>query len=188
MDIAYVSELDPTWTDETLSAVLHPEMGTYALPAAQMACMADAVVGKLEWCAGCQGSLFPLMGYVGHHASPLQASSLLVHRLLTRMHRVGSILDYPEGEFCTPRYNPFPRKSNYKLQLIHPVVERQSSHALGKSDIFWGFGKSRGLDYSYIVWMKRQCCLDSVKFMPVLPSSAALDALKIVPVIPKGIL
>ncbi|MGT5584984.1 conjugal transfer pilus assembly protein TraU, partial [Escherichia coli] len=42
LDIAYLSEIDPTWTDSSLTTILNPEAVIFANPIAQGACAADA--------------------------------------------------------------------------------------------------------------------------------------------------
>ncbi len=44
MDIAYLSEIDPTWVDSSLTTILNPEAILFANPIAQGACAADALV------------------------------------------------------------------------------------------------------------------------------------------------
>src|SRR3546814_16225818 len=63
-DIAYVTEIDPLWQDDTLTALINPEVALFANPLAQTACAADcgAATGKLPlappfWCAGCPGQM-----------------------------------------------------------------------------------------------------------------------------------
>ncbi|MFP1526985.1 TraU family protein [Escherichia coli] len=43
LDIAYLSEIDPTWTDSSLTTILNPEAVIFANPIAQGACAADAM-------------------------------------------------------------------------------------------------------------------------------------------------
>ncbi|WP_250188996.1 conjugal transfer pilus assembly protein TraU [Escherichia coli] len=59
LDIAYLSEIDPTWTDSSLTTILNPEAVIFANPIAQGACAADAIASAfnmpldvLFWCAG----------------------------------------------------------------------------------------------------------------------------------------
>ncbi|CAD5460611.1 hypothetical protein QREC_QR466_04634 (plasmid) [Escherichia coli] len=87
LDIAYLSEIDPTWTDSSLTTILNPEAVIFANPIAQGACAADAIASAfnmpldvLFWCAGSQGSMYPFNGWVSNESSPLQ-SSLLVSEL-----------------------------------------------------------------------------------------------------------
>ncbi|MYA97772.1 MAG: conjugal transfer protein, partial [Nitrospinae bacterium] len=69
LDIAWVSELDPAWRDDELSFLLNPEAALFADLPAQAACAADCAAASaglpldpLYWCAGCQGSMYPLTG------------------------------------------------------------------------------------------------------------------------------
>src|SRR3546814_1441818 len=73
VDIAYVTEIDPLWQDDTLTALINPEVALFANPLAQTACAADcgAATGKLPldplfWCAGC-------LGRSEEHTSELQS-------------------------------------------------------------------------------------------------------------------
>jgi hypothetical protein len=57
MDIAYLSEIDPTWVDSSLTTILNPEAILFANPIAQGACAADALASAfhmpldmLFWC------------------------------------------------------------------------------------------------------------------------------------------
>ncbi|MGK5593737.1 MAG: TraU family protein [Parachlamydiaceae bacterium] len=182
LDVAYMSEYDPSWNDSTLSLILEPEGALFSSPLAQLSCTADCtmasfnkVENSLFWCAGCQGSLYPFQGTVEHHVSPLQASSLLVHRVIAKLHRCGFIKGYHESEFCSPSYMPIIKKSLYKTQLVHPIPQTKGPcQPLGKSDVLWGFGKNDpfgGREFVYLVWVKKQCCLDAVKPL-VLPTVA----------------
>ena len=69
LDIAWVSELDPTWNDEELALLVNPEAVLFADLPAQAACAADCAAAstglprdELFWCAGCQGGMYPLTG------------------------------------------------------------------------------------------------------------------------------
>lgn len=180
-DIAYMSELDPLWGDDKWSAVLHPESLVFANPIAQAACIADCAsssfnmpLDKLFWCAGCQGSLYPFIGHIAHHVGPLQASSLLVHRLLAKLHAMGILWGYTPDNFCEKKPMIRLDKRLYKTQLIYPVAQTKGPcNPLGKSDLFWGANKSYpygGEDFIFLIWTKKQCCLD--------PAKIAIDSLK----------
>ncbi len=88
LDIAYLSEIDPTWTDSSLTTILNPEAVIFANPIAQGACAADAIasafnmpIDALFWCAGSQGSMYPFNGWVSNESSPLQSSLLVSERM-----------------------------------------------------------------------------------------------------------
>jgi len=174
LDLAYMSELDPQWNDDNLALILSPEAAFFSQPVAQVACAADCLAtsankasDRLFWCAGCQGSLYPFTGTVAHHTSPLQASSLLLHRVIAKLHREHVIKGFDDDNFCEARYMPIIKRSIYKTQIAYPVPQTKGvCHPLGKSDLLWGAGKSYpsgGEDFVYVIWTKKQCCLDAVK-------------------------
>jgi conjugal transfer pilus assembly protein TraU len=174
LDMVYMTEFDPLWNDDQLSAILNPEAGLFSNPLAQLACIADCTESTLSkpddslfWCAGCEGSLYPFTGTVAHHVGGLQASSLLVHRVIAKLHRTGFIKGFEKDDFCEPRLMPIIKKSLYKTQLVYPIPQTKGPcNPLGKSDMTWGTGKSfpyGGEDFVYLIWVKKQCCLDATK-------------------------
>ena len=174
IDIAYLSEFDPFWNDGEWSSVLNPEIFLFANPLAQTACMADCTTSSLNhpndkffWCGGCAGSLYPLIGHVAHHVGAIQASHLLVNRLLAKLHTLGMMTGFAEENFCQKKPIPRLKKTIYKTQLVKPIANTQGPcNALGKSDVVWGASKSYpygGEDFSYLIWGKKHCCLDAVE-------------------------
>ena len=174
LEMGYMTELDPLWNDDQLSIILNPEAGLFGNPLAQTACIADCVASSLGkpqdalfWCAGCQGSLYPFTGTVAAHVGAVQASSLLVHRMLAKLHRSFMLKGYENNEFCEAKFLPIIKKSLYKTQLVYPIPQTKGQcHPLGKTDVIWGSRKSYpqgGEDFVYLVWVKKQCCLDAVR-------------------------
>ncbi len=173
LDVLYLSELDPCWNDDEYSLLFNAESALFANPMAQLACIADCAASsykkpldKLFWCAGCEGSLYPFTGTVAHHVGGIQASSLLLQRTIAKMHRMCLQKGYDEDEFCMAKTMPIIKKSLYKTQLVQPIPQTKGEcHPLGKSDLLWGANKSYpigGEDFVYLIWTKRQCCLDAV--------------------------
>jgi conjugal transfer pilus assembly protein TraU len=174
LDMAYMSELDPLWSDDQWALLVNAEAGFFANPAAQLSCLADCAAASMSkpldelfWCAGCEGSLYPFTGTVAHHTGAVQASSLLVQRLIAKLHRMLAIKGYDKNEFCEAQFMPLIKKSLYKTQMIYPVPQTVGTcPALGASDVLWGTGKSfplQGEDFVYLIWTKKHCCLDAVK-------------------------
>jgi len=180
LDVGYMSEFDPLWADESLMNIFNPEAALFANPLAQLACVGDCAQASLNkpndslfWCAGCEGSLYPFVGHVAHHRGALQASSLLLQRCLAKLHRMGVVRGYNETDFCEARILPVIKKSLYKTQIVRPIPQTSGPcQALGKSDQLWGVGKTYPFggedDFVYLIWIKKQCCLDAVQ--PVLLS------------------
>ena len=180
LTVGYLSEFDLSWNDDQWSSVFHPEAHLFNNALTQSACVADCFAStffqprdELFWCAGCEGSLFPYMGYVSNHVGGVQASSLIMQRILSMLHKTGVLKVFKEDEFCEPSLMPLIKKSLYKTQLIHPIPQTKGKcHFLGKSDLLWGSNKSfpyKGEDFVYLIWTKKQCCLDLKK-----PAAATL--------------
>ena len=73
-DLAYFTELDPLWADSEATFLINPEVALFSNPVTQAVCALDCATAtagfpltELFWCAGCQGSMFPLNGYVQSH-------------------------------------------------------------------------------------------------------------------------
>lgn len=174
LDMLYMTELDPMWNNDQLSILINAEAALFGNPLAQLACIADCTaasfykpIDKLFWCAGCSGSLYPFTGNVGHHTGGIQASTLLVHRMIAKLHRGGLVKGYDDNDFCQAKYMPIIKKSLYKTQLAYPIPQTIGGcHPLGETTVISGAGRSFpvfGEDFVYIVWTKKQCCLDCVK-------------------------
>jgi len=84
-DVAYLTELDPTWRDSEMSFVLNPEATLFGHATTASSCAADALASsfnnqpqdKLFWCAGAHGPFYPLTGHVNAPLSPVQTALLL---------------------------------------------------------------------------------------------------------------
>ena len=129
LDIAWISELDPTWNDEELSFLLHPEAVLFTGLPAQAACAADCAAASaglpldgLFWCAGCQGGMYPLTGTVSAHVGGVQASLLAAERMVFRLHRLGLALGTSgAAALCSPYPMPIIKKTQYRWQMSQPV-------------------------------------------------------------------
>ena len=93
-DLAYLTEVDPLWKDDELTVIINPDAILFANPLAIAACAADCVAASvgfglapLFWCAGCQGGLYPMDGYLPTHIGGVQSSMLITQRLTSKMHR-----------------------------------------------------------------------------------------------------
>src|SRR3546814_20440371 len=85
-DIAYMTEVDPLWQDDSLAELINPEAIIFANPLAKAACAGDCFAGTLNlplaqlfWCAGCQVGMYPLNGNIP--ASIVLFQFLAVRRL-----------------------------------------------------------------------------------------------------------
>ena len=171
-DVAYITEFDPMWNDDETAFVLNPEAAIFGAPIAQAACAADSIAATagfpldaMFWCAGCQGSMYPFSGHVGDHVGGVQASLLLVSRMLAKLHREGLAQGTAGSSgLCQPYLMPIIVKSQYKQQMLYPSSTTGSGGCkpLGRTDAIWGAGKEKpyaGEDFGYLIWRKRNCCL-----------------------------
>lgn len=174
LDIAYLTELDPTWHDDDLAFILNPEAILFANPIAQAACAADSVASslhgpldKLFWCAGSQGSMYPLAGEVQAHVGGVQASLLLAERMAYKMHREYLSVDSVGKNapaICSIVRSPFLPKSRYRYQMVNPIptTGRGGCYPLGATTTTWESTHAypvKGEDFGYLIWRKRNCCL-----------------------------
>ncbi|MEQ1526436.1 MAG: TraU family protein [Gallionella sp.] len=177
-DLTYLTEFDPLWNDDEMTTILNPDSFLFGNLISQLACGADCVASTigfgsntLFWCAGCQGSMYPLNGHVAAHVGGVQASGLIVSRLIAKMHREG-LMSAASGDKGLCGYYPqfLMDKTNYKYQMHFPVAQDKINgkccQPLGRSEILWGANKEfpntpisdGGEDFSYMIFRKRTCC------------------------------
>lgn len=175
LDLAYLSELDPTWDDDRLAMLLAPETALVGNLAGVASCAADCVAtttgwpqNELWWCAGCTGMLVPPSGNVSAHVSGRQTSALLAARLTARMHRVGATL-YTHGSkgVCAGFIAPYLNKEVYKMAMLSPRGQGKRRgrccEPFGASPELWASGSEwpvTGEDFAYLLFRKRDCCLN----------------------------
>jgi len=172
--LGYMSEFDPFWFDDSWNMILHPDSVLFGTTLAHAACVPDAIFStlhkptdKLPWCSGSQGSLYPMNGFVNHVRGPVQASSLMVHRLLGKLHRWGWAKTFEEGNYCEKTYSMYPRKTAYKIQVALPIKQTtKKCPPLGANEYDWGFMKTypgKGESFAYVIWERSHCCVDPYK-------------------------
>lgn len=169
LDLMYLSEVDPTWTNDELAFFTNPEAAAVANPAAVLACVADAIsstaghpIKQMFWCAGSWGAIYPLSGTVLGGFRSLQESSLLKVKALTALHRRGLALKTMGHEaMCGGTIHPTLPKTQYKFTAFHPVPETKTAHVVGQSTMGWGAGRTIpavGEDLVYTIWRWNDCC------------------------------
>jgi conjugal transfer pilus assembly protein TraU len=173
-DMAYLTEIDPLWADSEATFVLNPDAGLFTSIAASAACAADCVQSSISfgnellwWCAGCQGRLFPLSGWVTEHIGGIQAAALLTQRFTAKLHREGlQWAAYGAEGQCGHYIQPLMDKRAYKYHLVYPVrstekFDGRCCYPYGRTTMFWQGGKEfpiGGEDFVIQVWRKRDCC------------------------------
>lgn len=166
-DMAYITEVDPLWNNDTLSAIINPEALLFGNPIANLACMADAVssavfqpLDPLFWCKGSWGNAYPLTGQTGADGY-IEASASVAASLIYKLHRQ-LILWGSWGQAGLCGYYPAPiwRKSAYRLQIVTPIPSPYAT-TIGTTGMLWSFGKNPpfiGDNFSYLLFKKRECC------------------------------
>jgi len=174
-NIAYFSELDPTWNNDEWAFLSNPESVLFANHAAIAACATDAItisagglpIDSLFWCAGAQGSLYPLTGHVATHIGGVQASSLLTARINFKLHRRSKVFDSigrNSPALCLTYSSPLLPKSRYRQQMTYPIAATKHPFAakpVGHTTTTWEMGREfpyKGEDFGYLIWRKRNCC------------------------------
>lgn len=181
LDLVYFTELDPLWGDSEMSFILNPDAVLFANPLAQAACSADCVaatagfpLNTLYWCAGCQGPMYPLNGWVDAHVGGVQASTLITERLTNKMHREGLIWA-AHGSQGMCGYYPIPLmdKRAYKTQMTYPIPNTKKElgrccSPFGRTTVVSGAGKEfpyKGEDFAYMLFRKRDCCMGGSQYI-----------------------
>jgi len=164
LDVAYMTEFDPLWQDDSMSAILNPEAILFGNPAVQLACIADSVsaaaglsLSPLFWCMGSWGSSYPLTGHI-EEDEYLTANAGIAARMLYKMAREMLVCDtniYMCG--CVP--TPIWVKHNYKFQEALPVKD-SAAHPIGRTDLIWGSLKDypKDTDFVWMIYRRRNCC------------------------------
>ncbi len=174
-DVAYMTELDPLWNADELSFILNPEAVLFGNLIAQAACAADCTAATsgfpldpLFWCGGCQGSLYPFTGNNAAHNGGVQASLLMVQRMMAKLHRellLWGTSGTTNAEICDKYPLPVIKKTQYKTQMTYPIPTTRGPMAcnpLGRTEVIWGSGREfpyKGEDFGYLIWRKRNCCI-----------------------------
>lgn len=174
-DIAYLTEIDPLWKDDEMTSIINPDVYLFGNLVAQAACALDCVATSVGfgnnlmiWCAGCQGSMYPLTGNISAHIGGVQASVLMTERMTAKLHREMVLWSgYGREGLC----GYFPEiqmdKTNYKYHMLYPIPADDTSkngkccQPFGRSTTFFEMGKEfpyKGEDFTYQIIRKRDCC------------------------------
>jgi len=172
-DIAYMTEVDPLWQDDTLTALINPEAGIFANPHAQAACAGDRPappapppLDTLFGGAGSRGPMSPPTGNFPASIGHVQSSRLALSRFAYKMHREGLAWGtMGSAGLCHKYLMPILRKQQYRFQMVNPIPTvsgRFACSAIGASTMPPDAGRAYpagGEDMGYLVWRKRNCCV-----------------------------
>lgn len=174
IDVAYISALDPTHNDEELAGILAPYAFPFGGSAALGACAADCVTAtagfprsELFWCAGCNGTLYPLTGTANAHISLEQVGRLHAQRILAKFHAAGTQwATFGNDAMCGYYPKIIMDKRAYKLSRLYyrpqtTKINGKCCDPLGRTTIHNSPGAEVpivGEDIGYLLFRKRDCC------------------------------
>ena len=170
LDIAYFSELDPSWNNSLVAYFLNPEALLFANPAARLACVADSAsatatnwgIDQLFWCAGAWGNIYPFTGH-SENSVYVRGNVLNMARLLYREARLAVSWDTALDE-CGAVITPIWIKSHHKFHQLRPV--RGPILTIGQPTILWssaknppgGTDKGSADNFSWLIFKLVNCC------------------------------
>ena len=156
IDIAFMSELDPSWNNDSLALWVGPEAKIFSQPWAVVACGADAVMASvsrpmksLYYCSGSWGLNYPMSGMVANETGLTVNSSLTAARGLSKMHRFGiATRNYGTSSICANTRRFILEKQQYRFQMVFPLTEAGNgkmsrnkgggNHWIGATTFRWG--------------------------------------------------
>jgi len=168
-DLAYVSEIDPSWNDDSISLLMTPEASIFANQPASLACMADSAasnvyqpIDAMFWCMGSWGTSYPQNGVTATTDAPRQAAYAAA-KAIAMMQRRGLIFKTmgPDAT-CNAYPNPVLAKSQYKLEQLWPRPEAISDHWFGTDPNTWGefrYVPYVGEDFVNLNYQFTNCCI-----------------------------
>lgn len=163
-DIGWISELDPLWNDDELSAIIEPEALLFANPLAQLGCTAQAISATLGWdmpllfwCIGGQSS-YPLTGAM-NTADFAEGNQRISSRSVYRMTRSMLLCD-TAIDACKCMSLPIWWEAHYRVQALLPTKD-VSCNTVGRTGVIWAGGKNVPYESDNFLWLyyrKAMCC------------------------------
>lgn len=169
MTLALMSEIDPMWTEDSLSMVLTPEAAVFSSLPAQIGCIADSAaadayqpIEAMFWCMGSWGAAYPQDGNAGQSDGPRQ-SAYITAKATAMLQRTGLIsATMGDAYVCHALPQPILMKQQYKLQQAWPNPELTSDHWIGEDPNIWGafrFKPVTGEDQINFEFQWINCCV-----------------------------
>jgi len=172
-NLAYSSEVDPTWQNDLWAGIYSPEAGLFANLVAQMACGVDSIasnvafpVDALFWCAGTWGGVYPMSGNSNQSVGAFYVNNLVMAKFLARQARLGLAWQTigPDA-ICAAHPNPIWIKSEYRVDQVGPIPRYGAPLVIGAAPIKqapYMITNSPGLDYTVnLIWQGQECCIRS---------------------------
>ncbi|WP_436659794.1 TraU family protein [Acinetobacter sp. P1(2025)] len=133
-DVAYMTEVDPSWLEPEYANMLSPDGFLYSSLPAVVACTGDCIAAtksfgfaEMHWCVGCNGLMYPMTGVIQDTSSTIDASGVIMLRLLNKLHRQGINLSYyGNNGLCGGYRQLLMNKRQYKYSMLFPVSQTKS--------------------------------------------------------------
>ena len=170
LQMTYLSEIDPSWTEDWLAMLKDPKVFLVANPAADIACAAKSAIAQIPgnffpsvydslfWCGW--DNIYPLSGNNGT-PHDLTASAQIAARQIYINTQLSTVEDFmADSQGCTGQIVPVWKSSQWRFQLAKPVKTATPFWA-GESELIWGSGKAPAYNdknFLYILFQKKKCC------------------------------
>lgn len=172
-DLAYMTEIDPTWQDDSWGSVFTPEDSLFATLGAQLACAFDAVAANvyapldfLFWCSGSWGNTYPLTGNAGHNTQHHQQNNQIVSKFIARQARLGLEFNtIGPLAVCGSYPSPVWLKSQYRYNQVGPVVRKGKAVTTGDLGLlqFPTVTNAPTQEHTVnVIWNAKYCCLKPI--------------------------
>ena len=163
MDVAFITEPDPTFNDDVLATYLAPESILFGNPIAIASCVPDAIsstifftLDPLFWCKGSHGVAYPMTGSVQPKEFVEDAQSV-AENMIYHTYRLG--LGTTPG-LCFKIPTPIWRKADFRFQFVKPFPHFIGM-TVGQTGLMWTYGKNApgiGDNFAILVFKKVNCC------------------------------
>lgn len=174
-DLAYTTEIDPTWQNDLWAATFFPEAGLFANVPSRLACMVEAVrinvmrsfpIDAMWWCLGAH-HLYPVSGNSNVSKAAEDTNMKALGRFLYKQHRTFFLsTKIGSGAKCHSTYSPRLPKQQYRVDPLFPssLDNINKPIVLGRKYLFWKFPPPV-MNYpthegsAFLLWSGTQCCL-----------------------------
>ncbi len=173
-DLAYMTEIDPLWQNDTWSAIFAPENSLFTSVFANMACAVDSVAATLGypldplfWCAGSWGNVYPLAGNSNHSGDPFTLNNQVNAKFIARNARMGlAWTTIGPSAICSSHPNPIWIKSQYRYNQVAPIQRRGRAVSTGDYGRLFQFPPVTNAPTQEhtinLIWQGQQCCLKAI--------------------------
>jgi conjugal transfer pilus assembly protein TraU len=170
-NLAYMSEVDPTWQDDVWAGIYNPEAGLFANLIAQTACIVDSVAADIDfpldplfWCSGTWGGVYPMAGTANQAIDTFQLNNLVMAKFLARQARLGLAWQtIGPDTICGAHVNPIWVKSQYRVNQVYPIARHGAPLVIGAQPIKQlppMVTNTPGLDDTVnLIWEGQECCI-----------------------------